>query len=143
MGLISPSGCGLLVYGGEGESMLISCRYCGRIHERNLDCGKKPKYKRKYKAYEKVRYTKDMRDKSKEIKRRANYLCEVCKLEGKYVYERLETHHIIKLIDDLTLALEDTNLICLCRNCHEKAEKGDIPIDFLYKITRNRPPYQL
>ena len=122
--------------------MLKSCRYCGKVHDSKIECAMKPKKKkREYKEYEAPRYTKAMRDKSKEIKQRAKYLCEVCKLEGRYVYDRLETHHIIKLIDAPELALEDTNLICLCRNCHEKAEKNEISIEFLHKITKNRPPY--
>ena len=67
--------------------MLKSCRYCGKVHDSKIECAMKPKKKkREYKEYEAPRYTKAMRDKSKEIKQRAKYLCEVCKLECRYIY---------------------------------------------------------
>lgn len=28
--------------------MLVSCSYCGKIHEKNFDCGRKPKMRYRY-----------------------------------------------------------------------------------------------
>ena len=120
--------------------MLKSCKYCGRIHDSKIDCGHKPKKKRFIKDNERIRYTRAMTAKSKAIKEQAHYMCEVCRIDGRITYEGLETHHIVKLVDRPDLALEDDNLICLCRNCHEKAEKGEISKKFLVEITRNRSP---
>lgn len=118
--------------------MLKSCKYCGRIHDSNFDCGKKPKseYKRKYQTD--IRYTTPMKRKSVEIKENANYLCEVCKDKGKFVTDGLETHHIEKLVDRPDLALDNSNLICLCRNCHKLSEKGEIDVNYLRELARKR-----
>lgn len=118
--------------------MLKSCKYCGRIHDSKVDCGRKPVFRRKIKGNEKIRYTKAMATKSEDIKRKAKYLCEVCFDEGVFNYNDLETHHIIKLIDEPDLALVDLNLICLCRKHHEKAEKGEISAIYLRKLAEKR-----
>ena len=128
----------------KGKYMLRSCPYCGRIHDTKFDCGKKPKseYKRKYETA--VRYTTPMKKKSVEIKEKAHYICEVCADEGtvfdrsKEDREHLETHHIIKLVDIPDLALDNSNLICLCRYHHELAEKGAIDADYLRKLAQKR-----
>lgn len=122
--------------------MLKACQYCGRIHARGYDCGKKPKkkYKRIYYRTENEagRYTYAFSQKSREIKERAHYLCQVCLTNGKLNYTGLETHHIIKLTTAPELLLDDSNLVCLCRDCHKKAEKGLIDVDFLRKLARER-----
>ncbi len=118
--------------------MLKSCKYCGRIHDSKFDCGRKPKSKYKRKESEQIRYTTPMKRKSVEIKESANYLCEVCRDKGKFVTSGLETHHIEKLVDRPDLALDNNNLICLCRNCHEQAEKGYIDVSYLRELARKR-----
>ena len=118
--------------------MLKSCKYCGRIHDSKFNCGKKPKATYNRKEKEKFRYTSKMKKKSSDIKKAANYLCEYCLYQNKLTYTELETHHIFKLQERPDLALEDTNLICLCRNCHEKAEKSEISAEILQKIALKR-----
>lgn len=76
--------------------------------------------------------------KSLEIREKANYLCEVCKDRGVYVYDDLEVHHITKLSEDMTQWLDDDNLICLCTNCHSKADKGEIEKEYLRQLVRQR-----
>ena len=118
--------------------MLKSCRYCGRIHDSKYDCGKRPRKVNHRHSTEHLRYTSRMKRKSEEVKAAANYLCEYHLYLGQLVYTELETHHIIKLQERQDLALEDSNLICLCRNCHEKAEKGEISPQLLRKIAISR-----
>ena len=118
--------------------MLKSCRYCGRIHDSKYDCGKRPKKVNHRHSTEQLRYTSKMKRKSEEVKAAANYLCEYHLYLGQLVYTELETHHIIKLQERQDMALEDSNLICLCRNCHEKAEKGEISSQLLRKIALSR-----
>ena len=118
--------------------MLKSCKYCGRIHDSKFDCGRKPKKVNRRHTGELIRYTSKMKKKSEEIKAAADYMCEYHRYKNEIVYTELETHHIIKLQQRPDLALEDSNLICLCRNCHEKAEKGEISPRLLRKIALNR-----
>ena len=118
--------------------MLKSYRHCGRIHDSKFDCGRKPRKKNNRHSGELVRYTSKMKKKSEAVKAEARYLCEYHLHKGQLVYTELETHHIIKLQERPDLAMEDSNLICLCRNCHEKAEKGEISPQLLREIARNR-----
>ena len=104
--------------------MLISCRYCGRIHERSFDCGKRPARSGKRKEKEKIRQKARVKKKMEQVKKDAGYLCEYCLSQGRLTYTDLQTHHIIKLTQRPDLAVEDTNLVVLCHSCHEKAEKG-------------------
>lgn len=125
--------------------MKISCMYCGKIHEKKFDCGKKPKkiYGKRKKS-DRFRWQQAWKKKREEIKERDNYLCQVC-LNGEYPindrvlnYENLEVHHIEKLNDRPDLALENSNLITLCENHHEMAEKGAISSDYLTKIVAEK-----
>ena len=122
--------------------LLKSCKYCGRIHDSKFDCGKKPVRKYRRKEAEQFRYTSKMKKKSEQIKEDAKYLCELCLDEGRLTTSNLETHHIEKLTSRPDLALDEDNLICLCRRCHERAERGDITRARLIEIAhrRNNPP---
>lgn len=52
--------------------------------------------------------------------------CVMC-LSDKYVNAKnLQVHHIIKRKDNEDLIYEMSNLVTLCRDCHEKAEKMSI-----------------
>jgi 5-methylcytosine-specific restriction endonuclease McrA len=122
--------------------MLKSCKYCGRIHDSKYDCGKKPKPIYKRTESEQGRYTTAWHKKSIEIKERSQYLCAVCRDKGIYTYDDLEVHHIEPLREHPDLLLEDSNLICLCERCHEKAERGKIDKVYLKLLVHNRdnPP---
>lgn len=123
---------------------LKSCVYCGRIHAKDHDCGRRPKPKnRKGRAYhrderETGRYSYAFAVKSRDIKERSHYLCAVCLNEGRLTYKGLETHHITKLRDAPELLLEDSNLICLCRDCHKRADSGRIDRDLLKELAKQR-----
>ena len=55
----------------------------------------------------------------KSILERDDYLCQKC-LEEDRPMPADTVHHIIHLRDDPMLALEPTNLISLCHECHER-----------------------
>ena len=63
--------------------------------------------------------------KRKKILRRDGYQCQLCKRYGRLTEATL-VHHIIEYEDDPSLALVDSNLVSLCKKCHEKVhpEKG-------------------
>lgn len=54
-------------------------------------------------------------------KYKANYICEICGEEGK------DGHHIIP--QDLGGSNDQSNLVCLCRKCHQQVHKGVYIID--------------
>lgn len=59
--------------------------------------------------------------------------------QGRIVYEDLEVHHIIPLEERPDLAFEDNNLITLCQEAHEKAERGEISREELLELVRHPP----
>lgn len=122
--------------------MLKACSRCGRIHAAGQCTVKAEKKARNYdrsdnEAYQ-FRQRAKWKKKSKQIRTDAQYLCEVCRDKKKLVYEGLSVHHIIPLSEDTSIGYEDTNLICLCSQCHELAEAGMIDRDYLRKLATLR-----
>ncbi|MDE5854681.1 MAG: HNH endonuclease [Ruminococcus sp.] len=130
--------------------MKKACKYCGKIHERNFVCEKKPKieYRRYDKKYYKKRYDRkedkfrssyDWQKKRTYILKRDRHLCQAClhNLTGtvcRLTTEKLSVHHIVSLRDDFELRLDDSNLITLCHKHHELAESGKIQAERLDEI---------
>ena len=117
-----------------------SCSRCGRIHPKGYVCKVGARKKRYRYTYEesKLRSKGVWTEKSKQIREDANYLCEVCKDKGIYNYRDVSVHHIEKLRDRPDLLIEDTNLICLCKDCHRMADAGMIDKEYLKKLARKR-----
>ena len=116
--------------------MFKSCAKCGKIHDINQSC----EIKRTYKTTDesKLRSRHVWTEKSRQIRSRANHLCEVCRDQGIITYDNLEVHHIIKIKDDNSKFLEDDNLIVLCTNHHKEADRGDLDSEYLQKLVRLR-----
>lgn len=51
-------------------------------------------------------------------------LCQVCQAQGK-VTAATEVHHLLPITLSPHLRLEPTNLLSVCRVCHEELERGD------------------
>lgn len=50
--------------------------------------------------------------------------CILCFNKYHYINaEDLQVHHIVKRVDDESLIYEPSNLVSLCRDCHEEVEK--------------------
>ena len=113
-----------------------SCSKCGKIHPQGFQCSKGRVYSGG--SERKLRSTYAWTEKSKEIKAKANYLCEVCRDQGIFTYKNLETHHIIKLTEDETKLLDDDNLICLCQEHHTLADNGNLSKEYLTELARKR-----
>lgn len=116
--------------------MYKACSKCGKIHAYNYIC----ETKRRFSGGEerKLRSRWSWTQKSKEIREKANYLCEVCKAQGIITYDDIEVHHITKVKDDESLLLDNYNLICLCAPCHYKADHNQIDQHFLKELARQR-----
>lgn len=123
--------------------MLKSCKYCLRIHDSKFDCGMKPKRYKESNEINRFRWSRRWHEKSKYIRERDNYLCQVCLTNqfdtfNRYNTEQLEVHHIVPLHEDFNLRLDDENLITLCAKHHKMADKGIISREFLLKIVKQK-----
>ena len=116
--------------------MLKACS-CGRIHQANEVCYRNKWYKDN-KGERKLRNKHCWAKKSQEVRDKANYLCEVCKDEGKITYDNLEVHHIIKLSEDANGLLDNLNLVCLCQEHHKMADAGAIDKEYLINLAERR-----
>lgn len=133
--------------------MMKACQYCGRMHQRNEVCPKKPA-----KKYKKKRNTNSFESKynsflssfawqkaREETKVRDLYLCSICSVKGRYDGKRkydpqpLEVHHIVPVKEDWDMRLKKDNLITLCRKHHEDAEAGLISREELMELTKSIP----
>jgi len=114
------------------------CSRCGKVHDRNYKCG--GDYTGKYSRCdaEKIRYTRAWQKKAQAIKEESGFLCAVCYDAGVINHKDLEVHHIEKLRSSPQKAFLDDNLICLCRICHRKADKGLIPASYLKRLALER-----
>jgi ribosomal protein S14 len=114
-----------------------SCKHCGRIHEEDYICPKKPpkppKISKPTEQYI-LRSTYRWGQTREAIRKRDMYLCQVCLREGVYNCDDIEVHHAVKINDNKDLAFEPGNLITLCREHHEMADNGDIPISKIKEI---------
>ena len=98
--------------------MLKSCSRCGRIHARGDPCPVKCS-----KVVEK-RNKEIVRFRNRQVWKRDKFLCVYCLKKLQVLNaEELSVHHIVPLEEDFDLALEEENLITLCREHHEQAEK--------------------
>ena len=75
--------------------MLKSCKYCGKIHDSKTVCDLKPVAVKKDSKANRFRKTNLWKEKSVEIRRRDNFLCQVCLKENIFNYHVLKFHHII------------------------------------------------
>ena len=115
--------------------MFRACGRCGKIHPYNTPC---PNPYRVYAGGDERRQRSlySWTKKSKQL-RADTLFCEVCKEQGRYTYDDIEVHHIVKLRDQGDL-LDDGNLICLCREHHRQADSGEISQDYLKALAKKR-----
>lgn len=119
--------------------MLKSCSRCGGIHESGYRCNhNRPKYNYRGGEERGLRNSHAWHKKSREIKDKAQGLCEACRDANRYVYEGLEVHHIEKVKDSPSRLLDNLNLVCLCIPCHKQADRGDISPDYLRELAEKR-----
>lgn len=116
--------------------MYKSCSRCGKVHSTAYKCNHN-RYKKDTEA-RKLRQKSVWHSKSAEIRKKSNYLCSVCREEGRYIYKSLEVHHITPIEQDKERLLDNYNLICLCNSCHRLAELGKIDKDYLFNLAKER-----
>ena len=127
--------------------MLKTCPTCGKLHAFDEVCPKQIENRRKYLAtvdrskYERgskadrFRSSQAWQRKREEIRSRDLNICRYCFLvKHKITTADLSVHHIVPIDKDYSKRLNSRNLITLCRECHENAEKGIISADMLRKL---------
>lgn len=117
-----------------------ACSKCGRVHPISYDCKVKRIYEHTEESQLRSQYS--WTQKSKEIRERANHLCEVCRDKKIYTCNGLEVHHITKVKDDNSLLLDNYNLICLCVEHHKQADRGEIDAEYLRQLAKKREDAQ-
>ena len=108
----------------RGNAMLKSCKYCGHIHDSKYDCGSKPKRSKENTEQTRLRTCRKWNKTRKQVNDRDHFICRVCFARGVIHADGLETHHIVPLAEDDSLAYEEDNLITLCVEHHKAADKG-------------------
>lgn len=117
--------------------MYRSCSKCGKVHPANVKCHSDARVKIATDE-SRLRSTHRWTLKSREVREKANYLCEVCRDLGQINYTGVEVHHIDALKDRPDLLIENDNLVCLCEMHHEQAERGEISKDYLRQLAQRR-----
>lgn len=122
---------------------LKTCTYCHKIHDSKKKCTAKKGYYRdkntrykKDKDYLKFIKSKQWHNKSQEIKRLDCYRCLVCQSLSLISPVYLEVHHIVKVRNDASLKLDNSNLITLCVNHHKQADANKIASSELYSLIK-------
>nr|DAZ39092.1 MAG TPA: NinG recombination protein [Caudoviricetes sp.] len=118
--------------------MLKACGYCGKIHDINTTCPKKPARHYHKTTTDKLRNTYRWQRKREQIRQDAHHMCEMCKAEGIITTKGLEIHHIIKLSQAPDLLTDDDNLVCLCVPHHKQADNGEINPIYLKQLAQKR-----
>lgn len=106
--------------------MTRSCRHCGRTHPIGMSCPLAPVRVKRSTDASSFRSTWAWTQKARQIRVRDKHLCLLCLTNSVITTDDLEVHHIVPIAEDESLALEDDNLITLCRPHHEEAESGKI-----------------
>ena len=116
--------------------MMRACSRCGKMHDINRPCPKGREYSGGNERKLRSKYVWTL--KSKEVREKACYLCEVCRDQNIFTFDNIEVHHITKVKDDESLYLDNDNLICLCKGHHLMADKGEINKDYLISLAKKR-----
>lgn len=128
--------------------MLKSCRYCGRIHDKKYDCGKRPIQNHiRNSAADRFRYTSAWQQKREQIKARDNYLCQIC-IRNLYNTKKLlnseniSVHHAEKIEQNYEKRLDNDNLLTVCEQHHKMCDNLEIPLSAVKRIIseQNTPP---
>lgn len=120
--------------------MLKLCSQCGKLHDFNAGPCQAGRFKKNTKAVQ-FRNTSRWQRKRKQIRERDKNLCQICLLDAydthqMYTYDNIEVNHIIPINEDISRALDDDNLICLCSHHHKMADSGVIPRHVMQALTQ-------
>lgn len=100
----------------------LGAKYCDSCYKNKIKVNKEFQHKKLKEADEKLK-TSQWKATREQVIQRDNYCCRLC-LINNYVETRgLQVHHIHKRVDRPDLTFNESNLVTVCRVCHEKVEK--------------------
>ncbi|BDR75770.1 HNH endonuclease [Clostridium tetani] len=121
------------------------CSNCCREIEQGSKCIcgiDKERYKRynKYVRYSKdnIKYTRfynsvEWKRLSNYIRSKCNNMCIMCLLEEDKISPVDVVHHVIPIRMNFSKRLQESNLLPLCHNCHNKVDHEDITKEYVDK----------
>lgn len=125
---------------------LTTCKYCGKLHDTKHRCIKAPiRSKRERSEYDVMRGRQVWKNKRATIKDRDKHVCRWCLHKHRFVNTmgKLSVHHIVDMCEDVSMWLDDDNLITLCKPCHEEADNKLIDKEQLKKLAKENVMYEL
>ncbi len=111
------------------------------MHDRGAVCPKKPTRKYRYESREahRIHHSNRWTKMSLRVRERDAFLCVYCLKHDRHINNTgIEVHHIIPIEQDSDKAYDSSNLISLCREHHEQAEKGLIGTEELKALAEQQ-----
>lgn len=114
------------------------CPSCGRVHGPGEACPVREEMRKLYDKKQNQEHREIREFRNGRWKKIRQYIvqrdggCLVCMDEGcAQKHDKMEVHHIVPLQFNFDLADDETNLIYLCRDDHERAEGGELSRKYL------------
>lgn len=117
---------------------LKSCPYCGKIHTDVQNCTNRLRNENRNDK-DKFRSSTAWKKKREEIKQRDLYCCRICLEQGIVNNSHLHVHHIISLDSNFDMRLDNTNLISLCSDHHNRVHNGEFSQADLSDLVTREP----
>lgn len=134
---LSCNQCGKTIKRDPSRMKIVKNHYCSKrclaIWQSENICGENHHQWKGHSEY----YGPNWNRQRNAARKRDNYTCQHCKITEKKHGQQLDVHHIIPFRkfgykphenDNYKKANSLSNLICLCKKCHIKAEFGSIAI---------------
>lgn len=127
--------------------MLVSCKWCGRMHPRGTACPKKPTRAKdpKLDAAARIRNTQKWKKCRAAVRERDGGMCRWCLANGRVNFDCVQAHHIKPLAGkgNERFAFDEDWVISLCsrgeESCHAKADAGEIDPARLHELAVTPP----
>ena len=125
--------------------MLVSCKWCGGLHQRGQVCPQRPARAPRADAAARIRNTARWQRTRAAVRRRDGGLCRWCLAHGRITTDAVQVHHIRPLQEQGAerYAYSLPWLVCLCSrgpdSCHARAERGEISRANLHRLATTQP----
>lgn len=96
--------------------------YCDNCYKNKIEKNKQTQRAKLKKADDTLK-TPQWKATRSRVMERDNFCCRLCLLRNYVETRTLQVHHIHKRVDRPDLTFNESNLVTLCRTCHEEVEK--------------------
>lgn len=125
--------------------MLVSCKWCGGLHQRGQACPQRPVRAPRADAAARIRNTARWQRTRAKVRQRDGGLCRLCLAAGRITTDAVQVHHVIPLQEPgaARWAYDPAWLVCLCSrgpdSCHARAERGEVSRAELHQLANTQP----